>query len=251
MLKKHLLVTFLFLGFLTSNAQYYNSYSEVGIMTGAVFFKPDYGEAKDYENFIKNNGYSVGAFYYLSSVENYRDIREYLKVRLELSYLKADLEHYGKYVDPSKSSLFAKQLRGMYGSTQVVGFGTQIEFYPFKTDDYTRGIIFSPYLGFGPQINYYTSKAKSSLGTLGDPSITPVKYIGATRTGSDFAASITGSIGTRIKISDYHALTIEGRTQYFFSDWVDGLNPDDKIYTENKSYDWNIGINVGYVYYFY
>ena len=47
-------------------------------------------------------------------------------------------------------------------------------------------------------------------------------------------ASVTGAIGTRYKLSDYHSLFAEVRAQYFFSDWVDGLNPNKDIYKENK-----------------
>lgn len=249
MLKTGLLV-FLFLGVISANAQFSNTYSEVGIMTGPVFFKSDYGQRGDFENFIKQDGFSIGGFYYLSSYENYNNLFLYLKLKLELSYSKSELQHYGKWVDPNRHSVVANQLRAMYGSTQVSSAGFQIEFYPFKTDDYYRGHYLSPFIGFGPQICYYTSKASSTLGPLGTPSTTPEKYMNAFRNTSSMVGSLTGTIGTRYKLSYYHALVGELKAQYFFSNWVDGLNPDPHKYPENKANDWLIGLNFGYIYYF-
>jgi hypothetical protein len=42
---------------------------------------------------------------------------------------------------------------------------------------------------------------------------------------------------------------VDLRVQYYFSNWVDGLNPDPKVYTENRANDWNIWFNFGYIYY--
>jgi hypothetical protein len=42
---------------------------------------------------------------------------------------------------------------------------------------------------------------------------------------------------------------IDLRVQYYFSNWVDGLNPDPTIYKENKANDWNVWLNFGYIYY--
>ena len=36
---------------------------------------------------------------------------------------------------------------------------------------------------------------------------------------------------------------------YFFSNWVDGLNPDPTVYVENRANDWNVWLNFGYIYY--
>jgi len=44
-------------------------------------------------------------------------------------------------------------------------------------------------------------------------------------------------------------LMIDMRLQYYFSNWVDGLNPDPTIYLENRANDWNVWFNVGYIYY--
>jgi hypothetical protein len=235
---------------LSAKAQFSNTYREAGIMAGPVFFKSDYGERGNFENFAKNSGYSIGGFYYLSAIEDYSSFLENFKVKLELAYCKSDLDHFGKWVEPQRHSITANQLRAMHGSTQVTSAGFQIEYYPLKTDDYYRGIDISPYIGFGPQLCYYTSKAWSDLGALDTPISTPPKYFNATRNGAATIGAVTGTIGARFKLSYYRALIAEVRTQYYFSDWVDGLNPDKNKNPENKHNDWNVWFNVGYIFYF-
>lgn len=251
MLKK-ILVSFVFLLIFTANtqAQYGRSYQEVGVMAGPVFFKSDYGERGNFENFIKNEGVSVGLFYYFSFIQNYAGLKENFKFRLDASFMKTNLEHFGKYVDPSKTSLFAEQLRAMKGSTQTVNLGVQLEYYPWKTDDYNRDATFSPYLSFGGQLGYYTSKVYSELGPLGSPLTTPDKYSSGTRNESRPVASLTSSIGTRYQLNPFNSLIFDCRLQYYTSDWVEGLNPDRNKYTENKANDYSLTFNFGYVYYF-
>ena len=251
MLKKFIIPS-LFVLFLSaeSRAQFGRTYQEVGIMAGPVFFKSDYGERGDFENFSKNMGFSVGGFYYFSFIENYRSLRENFKLRVDASYMKTNLEHYGKYVDPAKTSLFANQLRAMHGSTSTINLGLQMEFYPWKTDDYNRGTAFSPYVSLGGQIGYYTSKVESDLGPIGTPISTPVKYSSGTRNDSSPVASLTSSVGVRYRLDDYNSLIFDSRLQYYTSDWVDGINPNRNDYPENKTNDYSLTFNFGYVYYF-
>jgi hypothetical protein len=44
-------------------------------------------------------------------------------------------------------------------------------------------------------------------------------------------------------------LMFDIRYQGFNSDWVDGLNPNKKIYKENKSNDSQVWFNLGYIMY--
>ena len=249
---KKILFPFIFLLFfsINSQAQFGRTYQEVGVMAGPVFFKSDYGERGDFENFTKNMGFSAGIFYYFSFIEDYPGIRENFKLRVDASFMKTNLAHFGKYVDPSKTSLFSQQLRAMKGSTQTINIGFQMEFYPWKTDDYNRDATFSPYVSFGGQLGYYTSKVYSDLGPLGTPLTTPEKYASGTRNESRPVASLTSSVGTRFKLDPYNSLIFDCRLQYYTSDWVDGLNPDRRKYSENKTNDYSLTFNFGYVYYF-
>jgi hypothetical protein len=234
----------------------FKTYTEVGVMAGPVFFQSDYGERGNFENFYKNNGYNLGVYVYLtpedcccpsSSNSNYK---QYFKLRFEFSFMKSELKHYGQYVAPERTSLFANQLRGMRGNVTAGNIGVQIEYYPWKTDDYKRGEPFSPYISFGTVLSYYNSKAYSLIAPLGTPAATPVKYVNAYRNDSGIVSSLTLGAGGRYKIGTYHALVLDTRVQAYFSDWVDGLNPNRKIYKENKFNDWSTAINLGYIYYF-
>jgi hypothetical protein len=248
-----LIYCFVLLGFSNiANSQYNNgrTYQEIGIMTGPVFFQSDFGERNVFENYIRNNGISAGIFYYVSAIDNYASLRENFKLRLELSYMKCNLNHYGQWVDPNNTKQFATQLRAMGGKVEAANLGFQIEYYPWKTDDYSRDVTFSPYLSLGAQLSSFTSGTFSTLGPLGNTYTTPDKYIGATRSETGVVGSLTTSIGTRYMLDDYNALSLDARVQYYFSDWVDGLNPDSKLHPENQSNDWSTTINIGYIYYF-
>ncbi len=252
MIRHILIYIVIFLGIHNlSYSQNYNTYDEVGIMSGPVFFKSDFGERGNFENFYKNNGFSLGVFYYVSAIDNYNSLKEHFKLRLEASYMKCDLQHYGIYVDSDNTSLFANQLRAMKGIIKATNIGFQTEYYPFRTDDYNRGVDFSPYISLGAQLSLYSSKIYSDLGPLGTPITTPIKYLNGYRNDNNgVVASLTSSIGTRYRLSDYNSLVADFRLQYYFSDWVDGLNPNRQIYTENKYNDWSVTLNIGYVYYF-
>ena len=62
------------------------------------------------------------------------------------------------------------------------------------------------------------------------------------------------SVGVRYKLSDLSDLMLDARWQYYFSNWVDGLNPSlanngSVPVPENKANDWIYWINLGYIYY--
>lgn len=247
---KKILILFLFIiSYSTSNAQYGRTYEELGIMAGPVFFQSDFGARGELENAIKNIGFSIGVFYYISLEQDRTSFKENFKIRLEASYMKTQLEHHGKYVE-STTSNFARQLRGMRSTVEAGSVGAQLEFYPFKTDDYNRGGIISPYISLGSQISSYTAKAYSLLGPIGTPLTTPIKYIDGFKSNTGVVLSATASMGVRFKVSEYHAIIVDGRLQYYFSDWVDGMNPDRRTYKENKTNDYSATLNIGYVYYF-
>lgn len=245
--KKILTLLVIIISYSSVKAQYGRTYQEIGIMAGPVFFQSDFGARGEIENAIKNVGVSGGVFYYLSLNNDRSSFSDNFKVRLEASFMKVQLQHYGKYVEAKTD--FAKKLRGMNSTIKAGSVGVQLEYYPFKTDDYS-GAIFSPYISAGTQLTSYSVKAYSKLGKIGTPLTTPVKYIDGFKSDTGFATSATASMGFRIKLSDYQAVIVDGRLQYYFSDWIDGMNPDREIYTENKTNDYSATLNIGYVYYF-
>ncbi|HMQ44136.1 MAG TPA: glutamate dehydrogenase, partial [Mariniflexile sp.] len=59
--------------------------------------------------------------------------------------------------------------------------------------------------------------------------------------------STVASVGMRYKLDKLSDLLVDFRGQYFFNDWVDGLNHNWRNYDKNN--DWLLWLNVGYIYY--
>ncbi|WP_158730331.1 MULTISPECIES: THC0290_0291 family protein [unclassified Flavobacterium] len=247
-----------------SNAQFDGFSHEVGIIAGPVAFQSDYGERSDLSTNAGNSGFGIGLVHYLNftydKYYNYTSrtyFNQHFKLRTELSFNKTNLQHFGEYVEPSDNSVGAQQLRAMTGNTAVTNIGTQLEFYPWNIRDFTAVTGgFAPFITLGAQFSFYNTKAKSSLGPLGTPSITFPKYLTPSE-GRPFGFSseqgtvwsVVSSVGSRYKLTDSGDLMVDLRVQYYFSNWVDGLNPNPKIYKENKANDWLVWFNVGYIHY--
>src|SRR5690606_9766019 len=124
------------------------------------------------------------------------------------------------------------------------------EYFPLSIRDFsaTPG-AWGPFVSLGAQFSFYNPDVYSTIGPMGIPSTTPLKYYDAYTTENGTVWSVVGSIGTRYKLTVLSDLMIDLRWQYYFSDWVDGLRPDPNVYKENKANDWNVWLNVGYIYY--
>lgn len=241
---------------------------EVGIIAGPVAFQSDYGQRSNFETNAGNTGFGIGLIHYLnfsyteacpSCIGIKRDFfREHFKIRSEVSYSKTKLNHFGEWVSDQKvaTSLGARQLKAMQGSTSVTNAGVQLEYYPFSIRDFssTEG-SFGPYVSLGAQYSFFSPKVESTLGKLNAANVFP-KYFApsdgkpngfSNDSGSTY--SIVTSIGTRYKLTPLSDLILDFRAQYFNSNWVDGLNPNPNIYKENKFNDWNLWLNFGYIYY--
>ena len=249
--------------FFTPKAQSQDASShEIGIISGSASFTTDYGARN---NFLANVGGNVGAGIGLIYYLNFTDYRyrwnqrttyfsEHFRIRTELSYMSAELDHFGKYVDESQTSYAADQLRAMHGTTSLVNLGAQLEFHIVDIVDFGSRRIpslkWSPYLSAGFMVDFYNPGLKSDLGNWKeDISVIYEKW--QAPNAIDVKSNITGSatlgIGTRYKFGEYSDLLIESRWQYFFSNYVDGLNAKED--EANKYNDWLMWVHVGYVYY--
>ena len=237
---------------------------EIGVIAGPVAFQSDYGERHDLSTNAGNTGYGIGIIHYLNfsykadcncyTPETY--FNDHFKLRSELSYNKTKLEHFGRWVE-GNNSLGKQQLRAMNGSTAVTNIGMQLEYFPWSIRDFTSRIeSWGPFISLGGQFSYYNAEASSTLGKLGTPLTTFPKYLVPTD-GRPFGFSTEGgsvwsvvtSVGTRYKLSPLQDLMVDLRLQYYFSNWVDGLNPNPAFFKENKANDWLVWFNVGYIYY--
>ncbi len=258
MLKTFILFLLVLFGFSNTTIAQFGFSHEIGAIVGPVAFQSDYGERRDLSTNFGNTGYGIGIIHYLNfsykadcncyAPETY--FNDHFKLRSELSYNKTELQHFGRWVDDSRTSLFANQLRAMRGSTAVTNIGMQLEFFPLSIRDFTATLgSFAPFLSLGGQFSFYDPEAYSLLGPVDSPIAFPTKYLGATTNQGGTVWSIVGSVGSRYKLTELSDLMIDLRFQYYFSNWVDGLNPDPRIYTENRANDWNVWLNFGYIYY--
>ncbi|NBL65454.1 glutamate dehydrogenase [Flavobacterium sp. NST-5] len=255
--KKILLIITLMFGGLQNSVAQFGLGHEVGVIAGPVAMQSDYGERRDMSTNAGNTGYGIGIVHYLNFAYNpecncmrsYSYFSDHFKLRSELSYNKTQLKHFGKWVDESRTSVIAEQLRNMRGETAVTNIGMQLEYFPWSIRDFTvsRG-SFAPFVSLGAQFSYFDPEATSTTGPLTIIN-TPEKYRDAFRNDSGTTWSIVSSVGTRYKLSELSDLMIDLRFQYYFSNWVDGLNPDPNRYPENKANDWLVWLNVGYIYY--
>jgi hypothetical protein len=263
MLKQIAIFLLVLLGFsFNANAQFGFSH-EIGIIAGPIAFQSDYGQRYNLNTNAGNTGMGIGIVHYINfsyeaecncyTPETY--FNDHFKLRSELSYNQTHLEHFGELVAPNKTSLGADQLRAMKGSTAVANIGMQLEYFPFSIRDFTarRGSL-GPFISLGGQFSYYNAKAYSTLGPLSlnafPKYLTPTdnRPYGFSNEGGN-VWSVVSSVGTRYKLTPLQDLMIDLRFQYFFSNWVDGLNPNPAIYKENKANDWLVWLNVGYIYY--
>lgn len=235
---------------------------EIGFITGSASFTTDYGKRN---NFSANVGGNVGPGFGLVYYLNFTDYRyrwnqrsnyfqEHFRVRVELSYMQANLKHYGEWAD--KDSHGGEQLRAHTGDTWIINGGAQMEFHWVDIVDFGSRRIpdlkWSPYVSFGVFADYYDPTIESSMGDWKDPgvlfstwdnSIYPESAIDD----SGWTMSLSAGIGTRHKLGEYSDILIESRWQYFFTDYIEGMN--NKYVDQNKYNDWLLFIHVGYIYY--
>ncbi|MGK0210350.1 MAG: hypothetical protein ACI9D4_000657 [Polaribacter sp.] len=262
-----LLLVLLFIFFSKQEAHSQFGFShEVGIITGPVVFYSDFGQRSNFETNAGNVGFGIGLihfmnFAYRADCNCYtRDkyFNDHFKVRNEIDYHKTNLGHFGRWVDPSETSLFADKLRAMKGSTAVFDIGSQIEYYPFSIRNFQSGSAthkIAPFISLGVHWVNFDPEIYSDLGPLNTPVSTPDKYLGAFQQEADNTWSVVASAGIRYKLTPVSDLMLDGRWQYYFSDWVDGLNPSidnndgARAVPENKANEWIYWLNFGYIYY--
>ena len=172
-----------------------------------------------------------------------------------ISYHKAKLEHFGKWVDLTEGEN-GEKLQAMHGEAKLWNIGSQLEFHFIDINDFGSRrdltLKWSPYLSLGFMVNLYDPTVETRYGD-GDwennYDLLFPKWASsqATRDTKGITGSLTAGIGTRKKLGEYSDVFIESRWQYFFSNWVDGLNARDDV--ANKFNDWLLYFHVGYVYY--
>lgn len=231
---------------------------ELGVIAGPVALYSDFGQRNDFKTNIGNIGVGIGLvhyinFYYKDIHQNY--FKDHFMIRNEIDFHKTNLEHFGQWVSSEKTSLFADQLRAMYGSTTVFEIGTQLEYYPLSLRDFsTGGSKIAPFISLGGHWVNYSPEVKSSMGQLNNPATTPDKYYNAFKNEKGSTWAVVASVGMRYKLTQMSDLMLDLRWHHYFSDYIDGLNPTEENngrvpVPENKSKDWMFWLNLGYIIY--
>jgi len=254
-----ILIVLVFLPLSNSFAQL-NLSHEFGLSFGPVTMQTDYGERHHLPSSTATS-FGVSASHYLSfysSNYNWRNgasyFSDHFKLKTDFSYYtNTALEHKGKWVDPSDITNNADKLRAMKGSTKIISFGTQLEYYFKNLEDY--GLLFNnddkfaPYVSAGVQYSSFTPELTSDLGNyLTNPSLLPTQWQdidNAVFVEKDNTFSLTFGLGTRYKMKGNFDLFVEARYQYFFSDRIDGLDIPSDEYASNKFNDTLIYFSVG------
>ncbi len=264
-LKLIILFSIVLFGFSNSACAQFGFSHEIGVIAGPVAFQSDYGVRHDLSTNAGNTGYGIGIIHYLNftyksvcncfAPETY--FNDHYKLRSELSYNKTALRNFGVWVGPNKTGLAADQLRAMRGSATNTNLGIQLEYFPFSIRNFSATIeSWGPFISLGGQLSFYNAKASSTMGPLGTPLTTFPKYLVPSdghpygfSTEEGTVWSIVSSVGTRYKVAPLSDLMVDLRLQYYFSDWVDGINQNKALFKENKANDWLVWFNVGYIYY--
>ena len=274
MLNLKQLVSFicLFILLQTANAQLGFSH-EIGAIAGPVQFRSDYGSRNEGETNFGNSGIGLGIVHYINfayradcncyTTDTY--FNDHFKLRNEISWNKTKLNHHGEWVGSDNISINADKLRAQSGVAKNLDIGTQLEFFPLSIRDFQGfAYSFAPYVSLGVHYTYSTPEASTSYGDgnvydetniysfwYQDPSFLPATPSGQERPYPIDATafshwSIVSSVGVRYKLDKLSDLMLDFRWQYYFSDWVDGLNHQLSF---NKKNDWLVWVNIGYIYY--
>lgn len=231
---------------------------EIGVIAGPIAYQSDFGMRNDFETNSGNTGFGIGVVHYMNFA--YRSdcncyttnkyFNDHFKLRTEISWNKTTLNHFGEWVSEDRVTPEADQLRAHSGEAENWDIGMQLEFFPRSVRAFSAGAYsFAPFASLGAHFVSSNPKVTTTYGTTlpDDPnnfySLWDAGSVSDER-GSTWA--LVSSIGTRYKLSILSDLMIDLRFQYFFSDFTDGL---DHQLSSNKTNDWMLWLNFGYIYY--
>ena len=257
------LLFYLLLGIPVVFAQFGFSH-ELGIIAGPVQFRSDFGQRYNEETNMGNSGIGIGIIHYINfsyradcncyTTDTY--FNDHFKLRSEISWNKTNLEHLGKWVGPERTSDAADRLRAHKGVAENFDIGMQLEYFPLSIRSFQAfAYRFAPFVSLGAHWTHSTPEASSDNGSIYNPNnvfgpwvadypnADPVYPISEE---AHSAWSLVTSVGVRYKLAPLSDLMLDLRWQFFFDDWIDGLNH--KL-DSNKFNDNLIWLNFGYIYY--
>lgn len=238
--------------------------NEIGVASGPLLFQSDFGLRGNINTNINNVGLGVAVMHYMnfayrSDCNCYtRDVyfNDHFKIRNEMDFHYTKLTHKGQ--ESKKNSDEDRDLRDHKGTSSVFEIGSQLEFFPMSIRDFQAGAyLISSYISLG--LHYV--KYKPGYSSIQDvPGAIPEDIyfdrflhgdgkLGGLDDSGGHTTAVTGSVGFRYKIGFLSDINVELRYHRYFSNWVDGLNPDEAFYPPNKFDDSIVWLTVGYIYY--
>lgn len=231
---------------------------EIGVIVGPVEFRSDFGVRNSSETNLGNSGYGIGLIHYINfayradcncySTDTY--FNDHFKLRSEISYNSTKLDHFGRWQEPKANSLDDDKLRAHTGEANNFDIGMQLEYFPLSIRSFQAfSYRIAPFFSLGAHYTSYNPKAYT---TYRDENIlNPNNFWskwepGSINPDSGSTWSVVTSIGARYKLTKLSDLMLDLRWQYYFSDWIDGLNHQ---LDSNKHNDWLVWLNFGYIYY--
>ena len=229
---------------------------EIGVIVGPVEFRSDFGVRNSEETNLGNSGYGIGLIHYINfayradcncySTDTY--FNDHFKLRSEISYNSTKLDHFGQWQAANNED--AKRLRNHTGEANNFDIGMQLEYFPLSIRSFQAfSYRIAPFVSLGAHYTSYNPKAYT---TYGDQNILNSNNFwskwdpGSIDPASGSSWSVVTSIGARYKLTPLSDLMLDLRWQYYFSDWIDGLNHQ---LDSNKFNDWLVWLNFGYIYY--
>jgi len=218
--------------------------NEVGVFLGPTFMQTDYGEAKNFGSTVNNTGFGFGIAYIADFSDSRpnsgigRAFTEHVKLRVELSYLKANFSYDGQPTEDTTSE--NAKFRAMEGNTKLLNLGVFTELYIFNLTNENK---LQPYILVGVS---YSSANPSLKSSLAYPSIYLPEEDNIFMEKQN-VFSLTAGIGSRYKLDDIDIL-FEYRFNSFFSDRIEGLDSD---FSGDKHNDAQTIFNIGVVFHLY
>ena len=145
----------------------------------------------------------------------------------------------------------------MKGSLKMFDVGLNLECFlkPLSDrNDYSYNMYLNPFFTFGFKYSFYTNGVTSELGDWNkDRTLLPTWYSeeNTLDIGAGEALSVCSGIGIVGRISSNIDLVTQVSYQYFFSDSIDGLNPNKVDGTNSNEYSVNIEFGIIYQLNFY
>jgi len=219
---------------------------EIGVSIGAVSIQSDYGQRGDFASSYGNVGFGIGVNYFVSFDEYRRSwnerstfLKNHFRLKLEMSYLKDNFRHYGKYIESLSATSI--KMAAMRGSTKIYNLGGQLEYLIF---DIMEDHKLEPYLAMGIYTVFYDPELESALGDWKDnPSLIPRVYQnGSIHLQKAQTQSFSFGFGTRYRVKRNFSMLADFRWQKFLTNNIDGLDPQ---IGANKYRDWLLYFQVG------